>query len=324
MEAGNLLLSAGILFTGNTFSRVCDIASLINLQFFCETEYLRIRDKYLFPVINMFWEEEKNRVIFDLKQQTQNVTLCEDGRCDSPGYSAKYCTYTFMDMLTDKICDFELVHCKQTSSSVAMEKHGFKIILDRSLDEGISVDTVATDNFNQHFASIAVRVTGSLPTTVEDINKFIESLPDNSGASFSLNLVTAGQVLKENKLLKSDCSCGPNSIPVKFADHLASPLTHILNNCISNMFPAARKIARISPIRKCTEVKTNNDLRPIFILPVLSKIYERLVPVEMQNFIALKETVSAYRKGHNTTTALLGIRDDIVRAMKRSEITMAI
>ena len=145
MEAGNLLLSAGILFTGNTFSRVCDIASLINLQFFCETEYLRIRDKYLFPVINMFWEEEKNRVIFDLKQQTQNVTLCEDGRCDSPGYSAKYCTYTFMDMLTDKICDFELVHCKQTSSSVAMEKHGFKIILDRSLDEGISVDTVATD-----------------------------------------------------------------------------------------------------------------------------------------------------------------------------------
>ena len=90
------------------------------------------------------------------------------------------------------------------------------------------------------------------------------------------------------------------------------------------MFPAAWKIARISPIPKCAEVKTNKDLRPISILPVLSKIYERLVPVEMQNFIALKETVSAYRKGHNTTTALLGIRDDIVRAMKRSEITMAI
>ena len=34
--------------------------------------------------------------------------------------------------------------------------------------------------------------------------------------------------------------------------------------------------------------------------------------------------ISAYRKGQSTTTVLQAIRDDIVKAMKRSEVTMMI
>ena len=34
--------------------------------------------------------------------------------------------------------------------------------------------------------------------------------------------------------------------------------------------------------------------------------------------------VSAYRKGHSTTTTLLAIRDDIPKAMNRGEVTIAI
>jgi len=41
---------------------------------------------------------------------------------DSPGYSAKYCTYTLMDSATDLILDYSLVQCTETSSAVAMEK----------------------------------------------------------------------------------------------------------------------------------------------------------------------------------------------------------
>ena len=34
--------------------------------------------------------------------------------------------------------------------------------------------------------------------------------------------------------------------------------------------------------------------------------------------------MSAYRKGHNTTTVLLAMRDDILQAMQRGEVTMAV
>jgi hypothetical protein len=36
----------------------------------------------------------------------------------------------------------------------------------------------------------------------------------------------------------------------------------------------------------------------------------------------LDERIVGYRKGHSTTTALLKIRDDIIRAMKEGELTL--
>lgn len=38
----------------------------------------------------------------------------------------------------------------------------------------------------------------------------------------------------------------------------------------------------------------------------------------------LQPNVSAYRKGHSTTTTLVAIRDDIPKAMNRGEVTIAI
>ena len=55
----------------------------------------------------------------------RKLTLTGDGRCDSPGYTAKYGTYTVMDSDTEHIVDFELSVSTDTTSSVAREKYGF-------------------------------------------------------------------------------------------------------------------------------------------------------------------------------------------------------
>ena len=71
-----------------------------------------------------------------------------------------------------------------------------------------------------------------------------------------------------------------------------------------------------------------DDYRPIAILPVLSKVFENLVLQQMQEFIynhcLLHDTQSGFRKGHSTTTALLKFKDDISKAMKKGEITLAV
>ena len=76
------------------------------------------------------------------------------------------------------------------------------------------------------------------------------------------------------------------------------------------------------------QIKSEKDLRPISILPVLSKVYERLIFRQLSDFVdknnVLKSNISAYRKGQSTTTVLQAIRDDIVKAMKLSEVTMMI
>ena len=114
-----------------------------------------------------------------------------------------------------------------------------------------------------------------------------------------------------------------------FVEVLISPLTFVINNYIAtNNFPDAWKTARISPIPKITQPVELKDYRPVSILPVLSKVYEKLVLQQLAVFIE-RESVyhqyqSGYRNNHSTATLLLKLHDDIKKAMKSSEVTIAI
>ena len=139
--------------------------------------------------------------------------------------------------------------------------------------------------------------------------------------------------MKNFKTLRSDRSTGADQIPTTFiklaADHLAGPLTRIINSCITEAyFPKLWKIARVSPIPKVDNPSTNDELRPISILPVLPRVFERLVGWQLSEFAnsasLLRDNISSFRKGHSTTTALLGIRDDIKRATKSKEVTLMV
>ena len=69
------------------------------------------------------------------------------------------------------------------------------------------------------------------------------------------------------------------------------------------------------------------EYRPVSILPILSKVYERVVLEQITNFIEKKLIYyhyrSGYRKNHSTATLLAKLRDDIKEAMKAREITLA-
>ena len=62
-------------------------------------------------------------------------------RCDSPGHSAKYGTYTMIDQLSD----FQIVQVSEVTSSNAMEREGFKRCMENIHDRGGNIKVVATD-----------------------------------------------------------------------------------------------------------------------------------------------------------------------------------
>ena len=183
------------------------------------------------------------------------------------------------------------------------------------------------DTLNGHFASTAQRTLNVNATPYVELTELIENLSDDSDyhTLFNNSPFSREEVFKAIKTLRSDCSTGADQIPTTFvklvADNLAGPLTRIINSCITEAyFPKLCKIARVSPIPKVDNPTTNDELRPISILPVLSKVFERLVGWQMSEFAnsasLLHYNISSFRKGHSTT--------NIKRAMKRKEVTLMV
>ena len=150
---------------------------------------------------------------------------------------------------------------------------------------------------------------------------------------FQLSPVTSENVLQVIKNLQLDCSTGADQIPTHFiklvAECLAVPLTSIINNCIAkDYFSKQWKIVRVSPVPKIDNPVSKDQLRHISVLPVLSKVYEKLVAIQMTNYAdhahLLHDRMSIFRKGHSTTTALMGVRDNIRYAMKRKVVTLMV
>ena len=183
---------------------------------------------------------------------------------------------------------------------------------------------------------MATRTLGTKPDSTQDSLDLVWSFSHQADelSTFVLRNVPRDEVLKEISRLRSDCSSSIiDQIPVKFVklarEYLAGPLTYIINSCINtSLFPKTWKTARVSPIPKVDNPVNEKDYRKFSILPSLSKIFERLVLNQILVFIEkqalLASSISGYRKGHSTTTVLMGIRDDIIRAMKKGEVTLMV
>ena len=104
-------------------------------------------------------------------------------------------------------------------------------------------------------------------------------------------------------------------------------MVQIINTCIDKrVFPSTWKIARVCPVPKVDHAKDVTEFRPISILCILSKVFERVILHQLCHFLEVKahynQTQSRFRKGHSATTLLSKFRDDIKRAMKTSEVTL--
>ena len=96
------------------------MAGIFNVPMISGCYFYRIQKSYLYPVIHSAYLLRQQAVLVFLRDE--GLHLSSDGRSDSPGYSAKYCTYSIMDSASDLILDHNLVQSTEIGSSVAMEK----------------------------------------------------------------------------------------------------------------------------------------------------------------------------------------------------------
>lgn len=128
-------------------------------------------------------------------------------------------------------------------------------------------------------------------------------------------------------------SVGSDGICISFiklcCPHLLPVITHIINSCIiDNTFPSCWKEAIVIPIAKVREPTEFKDLRPVSILPALSKVLEKIVDRQLRDFLSqnnlLPDRQSGFRPGFSSTSTLLDITDDILAATDKGNLSLAI
>ena len=95
-----------------------------------------------------------------------------------------------------------------------------------------------------------------------------------------------------------------------------NPLINIVNTCIiDNQYPTIWKKAIIKPIAKVSNPKEISDLRPISILPAMSKIFEKHIYNQLllfsDNNTIIPECQSGFREDFSTCTCLVSILNDV-------------
>ncbi|XP_041457112.1 uncharacterized protein LOC121430959 isoform X2 [Lytechinus variegatus] len=149
LSAGNILLSSAILFAGASATKIFKIFKIMNLRGISTSTFNEHQTKYLQPAVILEWRKAQSAILTNIKASEHDLIVGGDGRSDSPGHSAKFGSYTLMDLRTDKVIDVQLVQCTEVKNSNAMELEGLKRALEKMDAEAVEIKTIVTDRHLQ-------------------------------------------------------------------------------------------------------------------------------------------------------------------------------
>ena len=113
---------------------------------------------------------------------------------------------------------------------------------------------------------------------------------------------------------------GPDLISVNMVklcgQHLYVPLKIIFDNILeTGIFPDQWKEANVTPVHKKNDKQIISNYRPISLLPVLAKVFERIIFKHLYNYLISNDLItnnqSGFRPGDSCTNQLLSLVHDI-------------
>ncbi|XP_076125856.1 uncharacterized protein LOC143105675 [Alosa pseudoharengus] len=119
----------------------------MHLQVFLYDTFRRHAHTYIEPAIVTKWKASQDDMLLRLSRE--NAIIGGDMRADSPGHSAKFGSYTVMDLKTNTVIDVQLVQSNEVGGSYHMEKEGLKRSLALLNGRKVTLDCIVTDRHPQ-------------------------------------------------------------------------------------------------------------------------------------------------------------------------------
>ena len=163
---------------------------------------------------------------------------------------------------------------------------------------------------NEYFANIGTVISNEIPPN--NVNPLIY-LRGSYQNSFYFSRVHPADVKNVIFSLKNK-NCSLSVIPVKIIKSIADIISPVLASLINNSFlscnfPKCLKVARVVPLYKGEDPTDMGNYRPISILPTFSKIFEKVIYIQVYNYIEIHNILHkqqyGFRNKKSTTHAIV-------------------
>jgi len=186
------------------------------------------------------------------------------------------------------------------------------------------------EKFNDFFANVGVNLADRISAANTSYDDY---LPTPLPHTFHLNPTTSLEINKLLMDLDNSPTQGPDQLSSSFirfiANEISTPLSIIINHSFQlAIFPEDLKIAKVIPIYKSGPKYEPSNYRPISLLNIFSKIYEKAISSRIQEFL-LKHSILhnnqfGFRKFHSTELALTQLLDTITSALNSNKFVASI
>ena len=194
----------------------------------------------------------------------------------------------------------------------------------------VNDNKLIAEGFNKYFVNIGPNIAKDIPS-YDNVNP-VDYIKNKLSKSIFLQPTNSEEISNLIKQLKN-CSPGYDGITPKivklFSSKLSEPLTHIFNLSLSQgVFPDELKLAQVLPLYKSGDSTSLSNYRPVSVLPIFSKVLERLVYNRVFSFINKNKLLYNYqfgfREGHGTNAALINLIDRVMRALDEGDYVLGV
>ena len=180
---------------------------------------------------------------------------------------------------------------------------------------------------NEHFSTIGSKISQSFGQA----DHFISSFSSIQNSFFFNGTTPTGVSIIIDKLKNK--SCNIDFYPAKVLKHINLIISPILANLINRSlvegtYPKSFKKARVIPLHKSKCKDDLNNYRPISILPILGKIFERVVYNQLYYFLEkyklLHHNQYGFRKNRSTIQAIMDQLDFVYNNLDQGSAVISI